>query len=151
VTETSAALVIRKRIIVASSPADAFRVFTEGVGSWWPARTHSIGEELVDAVVLECKPGGKFFERQPDGTTANWGEVIAWDPPQRLVIRWEVNPANPATEIEVRFSPIATGTVVELEHRGWERYGDNAAEKYAGYNSAEGWDLVLGRYAEACT
>jgi uncharacterized protein YndB with AHSA1/START domain len=148
-TETPAALVISKRINVRKPPADAFRVFTEGVASWWPVHSHSIGEVLVETVVLEGKPGGRFYERQTDGTTANWGEVITWDPPHRVVIRWEVNPANPATEIEVRFTPDGTGTLIELEHRGWEGYGDRAARAFDEYNSVTGWNLVLGRYAEA--
>ena len=147
-TETPTVLVISKRIHVRKPPADAFRVFTEGVASWWPVHSHSIGEKLVETVVLEGKLGGRFYERQADGSTANWGQVITWDPPQKLVIRWEVNPANPATEIEVRFTPDGPGTLIELEHRGWERYGDRAVQAFGEYNSATGWELVLDRYAE---
>ena len=146
-TDTPTALVISKRIHVRRPPADAFRVFTEGVASWWPFRSHSIGEGLVETVVLEGKAGGRFYERQADGTTASWGEVTTWDPPRRVVIRWEVNPANPATEIDVRFTPEGVGTVIELEHRGWERYGDRAVQAFSEYDSATGWQLVLGCYA----
>jgi uncharacterized protein YndB with AHSA1/START domain len=47
----------------------------------------------------------------------------------------------------VTFVPDGQGTRVEVRHWGWEKLGDRLDETIVGYN--EGWDLVLGRYAEA--
>jgi hypothetical protein len=49
----------------------------------------------------------------------------------------------------VRFVAEGDGTRVELEHRGWERYGDDAAETCSSYNS--GWDVVLKPFLEAAS
>ncbi|MBV9280582.1 MAG: SRPBCC domain-containing protein, partial [Chloroflexi bacterium] len=49
------------------------------------------------------------------------GQVIAWEPGQRILLEWR--PADWApreiTEIELRFEPLGTGTRLTLEHRGW--------------------------------
>jgi hypothetical protein len=52
-----------------------------------------------------------------------------------------------ATEVEVRFRAEAGETVVELEHRAWERLGQRAAAARASYQ--EGWDPVLDLYVAA--
>jgi uncharacterized protein YndB with AHSA1/START domain len=140
-------LVVRRSVRVQRTVEDAFRVFTEGIAGWWPVETHSIhGAGAIP--VVEGEPGGRVYERGPDGTEAPWGSILVWDPPHRLVISWRVNPASPApTEVDVRFVPDGDGARVELEHRGWERYGDKANESMASYS--DGWRRVLGRFAAA--
>ena len=49
----------------------------------------------------------------------------------------------------MRFVPEGDGTRVELEHRGWERWGDEAAETRASYDS--GWDTVLAPFVGAAS
>jgi uncharacterized protein YndB with AHSA1/START domain len=142
----AADLAIRKSLHVAAPVERAWELFTDRIADWWPTRSHSIHEERVESVVLEGRPGGRMFERTADGEEAHWGEVVAWEPPRRLVISWHVNPERPApTEWEVVFEPEGDGTRVEFEHRGFERYEDAAAAS-AGYDT--GWDVVLGRFAE---
>jgi uncharacterized protein YndB with AHSA1/START domain len=130
---------------------EAFAVFTDGIGTWWPVASHSVEPARVAAVVLEGRAGGRLYERRDDGGEADWGRVLAWEPPARLVLAWSPNPERPAaTEVEVRFTAVAPDrTRVELEHRGWERLGDPGAELRAGYR--EGWPLVLGAFAAATT
>jgi uncharacterized protein YndB with AHSA1/START domain len=95
--------------------------------------------------VLEGRIGGRFFERQEDGTEAVWGTVTAWEPPLRLAFTWHPGRAeSTAQEVEVRFTPVDGGTRVELEHRGWEKLGERAEEARNEYDS--GWDFVLGHY-----
>ena len=77
-------LTLRKTITVARPPEVAFRVFTERLANWWPARTHSVGHERVDTIVLEGHVGGRFYERLDDGTEHEWGEITTWDPPDRI-------------------------------------------------------------------
>ena len=99
------------------------------------------------AVVLEDPVGGRLYERRHDGGEADWGRVLAWEPPTRLLLAWSPNPERPApTEVEVRFLAVEAGrTRVELEHRGWERLGELAAQARDSYR--DGWPTVLDAYA----
>lgn len=137
-------LTIRKAITVPVPPAEAFEAFTGRIGSWWPLATHSLGGERAATVVIEGRVDGRVYELT-DGEERDWGRVLAWEPPHRLVLEWHVNRDRPApTEVEVRFSAEGDGTRVELEHRAWERLGEQASEASEGYRG--GWDVVLGRY-----
>jgi uncharacterized protein YndB with AHSA1/START domain len=145
---------VRRTVTVDRPVEDAFRVFTEGIATWWPLRTHSIeamatdGSRAPETVVLEGREGGRLYERMTSGEEGYWGTVTHWEPPTRVVIEWKVNPkAIAPTEIEVTFTPEESGTRVVLEHRGWERLGAEAAEARASY--ADGWIGVLRAYEQA--
>lgn len=140
-------IVVRRSVTVARSPEDAFRVFTEGIGRWWPLETHSVGRDgrPAETAVMDRHEGGRFYERTGSGTE-HWGTILVWEPPSRVVISWELRPERPPTEVDVRFTPDGDGTRVDLEHRGFERLGDQAHEVAASYDG--GWSKVLGRYAE---
>ncbi len=139
---------IRRSVTVARAVDEAFKLFTEGMGSWWPFVDHSIGDERVKDLVFEPKEGGKLSEVWDDGSEHYWATITAYEPPSRFVLEWKPNPERPAaTEIEVRFIAEGSRTRVELEHRGWERLGDQAPEARASYNG--GWPVTLGRFAEA--
>lgn len=143
----AADLTVRKTVTVAASLEQAFEVFTERIAAWWPVETHSIGGDRVEAVVMEGREGGRVYEVIEGGEEAYWATVTAWEPPRRVALSWKVNPRAAApTEIEVRFTPEGDGTRVDLEHRGFERLGEEATEASESYGG--GWDLVLGRYAE---
>jgi uncharacterized protein YndB with AHSA1/START domain len=124
----------------------AFDVFTRRIGDWWPLATHGCYGEETAGVAFE---GERLVERSTGGEEAVWGEVLAWEPPHRLVYTWHPGYAEgaPATEVEVRFRPSGASTVVELEHRGWERLGERAVEARTDYGS--GWPTVLARFAAA--
>jgi uncharacterized protein YndB with AHSA1/START domain len=144
-------LTIRKSVTIACSPEHAFETYTARMGSWWPLQTHSIGMggERPTEAVFESGVGGRLYERMANGDEHEWAKVLVWEPPQRFVIDWHVNPDNPSTEVEVTFTVEGDGTRVEVEHRGWERYGDRAADAYGDYNS--GWEPVLARFVEAAS
>lgn len=146
---------IRRSILVHCSVEHAFRVFTEQMSTWWPLDTHSraVDEEIegVTAVGVHLEPraGGRIQEELSNGQMRSWGQILAWDPPGRLVIAWKPN-SNPLppTELEVTFSAEGGGTRVVLEHRGWERRGEGAERARAGYD--RGWAVVFDKlYAEA--
>ena len=124
----------------------AFELFTRDIGSWWPVETHHARGDVV-GVVFEGRLGGRIYEECRDGQVAEWGTVLAWDPPHRVVFTWLPTQSRGApTEVEVRF--VAEGpavTRVELEHRGWERLGDLASQTRSSY--ANGWPGVFGRFA----
>jgi uncharacterized protein YndB with AHSA1/START domain len=138
---------IHRSVVVDAPVEDAWVVFTARMASWWPLATHSLGHDDVESVVLEPRVGGRLFERRHDGAEHDWGRVVAWDPPNRLTVEWHVigDDGDPPSEWEVRFTPNGAGTLVELEHRGFERLaaaGPQAREDYHG-----GWPTVLDAFA----
>lgn len=102
-------LVVRRSVTVAAPVERAWAVYTEGYGSWYP-KDHYIGAEPAETVLIEPFAGGRWFEKQADGSEPEWGRVLVWDPPHRLVLSWMVggdwqhdpDPAH-ASEVEVRF------------------------------------------------
>jgi uncharacterized protein YndB with AHSA1/START domain len=137
---------VTKSIVVKRPAEEAFRAYTEGMATWWPLETHSPSGK-AETVIIEPREGGRLYERTRDGEEVDWGEVLVWDPPQRLVHSWHLG-RSVATEVELRFTPQGDGTLVELVHSGWERHGEYAATLRAQYDS--GWDFVFGeRYGSA--
>jgi uncharacterized protein YndB with AHSA1/START domain len=134
-------LVIRKKIRVEVPIARAFEVFTQGLQDWWPVETHSLEGGVPSA---DWRPGGLVVETSADGRRFEWADVLEYDPPEGLRLRWRVNPGKPPTELKVTFVADGAGTIVKLVHAGWESYSDGAEEGLASYTS--GWDIVLGRY-----
>jgi uncharacterized protein YndB with AHSA1/START domain len=141
--------------IVAEVPIErAFAVFTEGIGSWWPP-DHPILEGELAEMVFEPRVGGHVYDRAVDGSECRWARVLAYEPPDRFVISWDISMAwqietEPAktSEIEVLF--FAEGpnrTRVELEHRNLERHGEGWERMRDAVGSPGGWDLR--RFAEA--
>jgi len=130
-------------ILVGQPPASAFQLFTEGMGQWWPLASHSVGMDAAVRCIFEGRLEGEIYEEDADGRKHPWGTVQVWDPPRRVVFTWHPgHDEDTAQEVEVRFISSGDGTRVELEHRGWERLGSEAAdtrERYAG-----GWAIVFG-------
>jgi hypothetical protein len=147
---------VRKSITVDVPQHHAFDVFTSGMSRWWPLETHHIGDTEPNEAVMEPRTGGRWFERAPDGSECEWGRVIAWEPPARVVLGWHLGPEwkydpNPAmsTEVEVRFVPESDDrTRVELEHRGFEVHGDRADELRIPVSEEGGWGGLLERFAK---
>ena len=139
---TTATESIVKTVVVDFAPREAFDLFTARIASWWPVRTHSYGGENVKDVVLEPRVGGRLYEVTADGEQY-WGSVLAWEPPHRLLLDWQIGEAC-GTEVEVTFEPEGPGARVVLEHRGFGA-GD-ARENYAG-----GWDVVLAPFADSAS
>lgn len=152
-TETTVPPIVRT-VTVSRPVEEAFRIFTEEFGSWWPLEAYSRayaerGDEDVKAetVVIEGRIGGRIYEVMSDGTEASWGEVLVWEPPHHVVLSWKPHPRpTPPTEVEVTFTAQNTRTRVDVEHRAWERLGDVAVQAREEY--AEGWPRVLARFEQ---
>jgi DNA-binding transcriptional ArsR family regulator len=140
-------LVVRKEVRVRRPRDEAFRLFTERIGSWWPTASHSLGGDAVVGVRFGAGVGELIVEVRDDGTEVTWGEILVWEPPERVRVRWAVSSPGPATTWEARFSAAGDATDLVLEHWGWEAYGDGAEEACASYE--EGWNPVLGLFVEA--
>ena len=146
--ESAADVVIRKSVDVAVPVETAFRVFTELAGRWWPLATKSVGRKEAVDLVFEPHAGGRVYERLRSGQEHDWGEILAWEPPARLLFTWHPGRgAETSQEVEVRLAPSGEGTRLELEHRGWDRLVATADEIPEHFDS--GWDEVLDRFAEA--
>lgn len=147
---------VTKSITVEASREIAFKVFTERMSTWWP-EGHHIGKSTIAAVIIESKAGGRWAERGVDGVECDWGRVLAWEPPARLLLAWQLTAdfkydASFSTEVEVRF--IEEGprrTRVELEHRQLDRFGARADEMRKAFDSDGGSMLGLGQFAKAAT
>jgi uncharacterized protein YndB with AHSA1/START domain len=142
---------IRKQLIVKASQSRAFAVFTAGMSRWWPA-THSILKSPLKEYVLEPHEGGRWYAIGEDGSSCQTGYVIAWQPPQSLLLAWQINAEwqydpHLVTEVEVNFITESAGTTrIELEHRHLERMGDKAAEARIAIDSPGGWGAILGSF-----
>lgn len=138
-----------KTIETKAAPDLAFRLFTERMAAWWPSRM-SIGPEPPTEIIIEPGAGGRWFERTVAGIETNWGRVLIWDPPARLVLAWQIDATfsydpNFETELELTFEAIPTGARVRLEHRFLERLGESAtriAEQLRG-----GWAGIIEGFA----
>jgi uncharacterized protein YndB with AHSA1/START domain len=147
VQETS----VTTAVEVAAPIEHAFRVFTEGIGSWWAPDHHILRAELAE-MVFEPRVGGHIIDRGTDGSECRWSRVLAYDPPNRVCFSWDINlsweletdPAK-ASEVEITFTPDGPGrTRVALTHRHLERHG----EGWEAMRDAVGQGWSLARYAE---
>src|ERR1700757_2371967 len=107
---------VRKSISVRAEAERAFEVFTAEIDAWWP-REHHIGNGPMVRTILECRAGGRCYSSHTDGSEADWGRIVAWEPPRRFTIAWMINAnwkcepdISKASEMEVRFTPQADGT-----------------------------------------
>ena len=134
---------LRYRFRVNCPPGRAFQLWTASAGVWWPMATHSVSGRRDSVLVIEPGAGGRIYEQVADGRQFSWGTVVAWQPAVRLVCEWLVG--DTPTELEVRFAADADGgTVVEIEHRGWEQFGE-AGDERRNIN-ARGWSAVIPRF-----
>jgi uncharacterized protein YndB with AHSA1/START domain len=146
---------VRKTVTVRATIDRAFRVFTDGMDSWWP-RTHHIGKSPMTKTIIEAATGGRCYSEQEDGSECDWGTVVSWEPPHRLLIAWQVThewgyqpDVAQASEVDIRFTELPGGsTRVDLEHRHLERHGAGAAAMRMTIDSTGGWGMLLDRFAE---
>jgi uncharacterized protein YndB with AHSA1/START domain len=143
---------IRKSLIVKTDAANAFSTFTAKIGRWWP-RAFTIGTSPIKDVVMEQQSDGRWFERGEDGSECDWGRVVAWEPPSRVVLTWQISgewkyEPDLITEMEVKFTALgAKETRVDFEHRKLEALGEAAEAVRARLES--GWPGLLEAYASA--
>ena len=145
---------IRKTLRVRAAPEKAFDIFVGHMGDWW-LKSHSLLKSTQKDVVVEPRTGGRWYEIGEDGSEQDWGRVLDWQRPERVLLAWQLT-ADWAydsafeTTVEVRFTPDGDHTIVDFEHRDLERFGERAAEIRGGYESGMegGWGKLLANYAE---
>jgi uncharacterized protein YndB with AHSA1/START domain len=148
-TRMIAAAPIRKTLRVKASREKAFRVFLADMGRWWP-KDHSLLKSPQRDVVVEPRPGGRWYEVGEDGSEYMWGRVLEWDAPDRALLAWQLNGEwsyDPEfeTEVEIVFRADGDGTIVEFEHRKLEAFDRTARDGHV-MSMDEGWGAILEGY-----
>jgi uncharacterized protein YndB with AHSA1/START domain len=146
---------VRNSIVVEAPIERAFSVFTEGFGTFKPPEHNILTVEIAETV-FEPRVGGHLYDRGVDGSECRWARVLAYEPPNRVVISWDISPQwqletdpEKTSEVEVRFfSETPDRTRLELEHRNLERHGEGWEGVRDGVAGDEGWPLYLQRFAE---
>ena len=81
---------VRRTVTVETTQARAFDVFVNQLSRWWPLESHVIGEKPAQAAIVEGRAGGRWFERDKNGVEGEWGHVVSIDPPNRVVLAWQL-------------------------------------------------------------
>ncbi len=149
-------IVVSKSVRVNLTLADAFDLFVDH--RWWPVATHHIADTPGVKAVLEPFTGGRWYEVDAEGLETDWGRVLAWQPPYRILLTWQVNPdwryvadEELGSQIEITFTEEGDGaTRVDLTHRHLQRYGDQT-ERMRRILDEKGGDPLkaFGAYANA--
>ncbi len=149
---------VRSTIVVDVPISRAFEVFTQDFGSFKPAE-HNLLRVEIAATVFEPKVGGFIYDRGIDGSVCRWARVLAYEPPDRVLLSWDISPQwrieedpTKASEWEVRFiAETPQRTRVEIEHRHLDRHGEGWQAVRDGVAADRGWPLYLQRYAKRMT
>ena len=146
---------VQLQIVVAAPVERAFRVFTEQFDRIKPREHNMLGVPIAETV-FEPRVGGHVYDRGVDGSECRWARVLAYEPPHRVVISWDISPRwqietdlEKTSEVEVRFIPEAPNrTRVEIEHRKLDRHGMGWESERDGVAGDQGWPLYLRRFAD---
>jgi uncharacterized protein YndB with AHSA1/START domain len=145
---------VRTSIVVEAPIERAFAVFTEDFGSFKPPEHNMLAVEIAETV-FESRVGGHVYDRGVDGSECRWARVLVYEPPNRVVISWDISPQwqietdlEKTSEVEVRFiAETPERTRVELEHRNLDRHGEGWEAERDGVGGDGGWPLYLRRFA----
>jgi len=146
---------VRTSIVVDAPIARAFSVFTDGIGTWFPSEYNLLDVDIAERV-FEPRVGGHVYDRGTDGTECHWARVVAYEPPDRVMISWDISPqwqieTDPARTSEVEVWFFAGGpdqTRVELEDRHIDRHGDGWEQTRDAVAGDGGWPGTLRRFAD---
>jgi uncharacterized protein YndB with AHSA1/START domain len=145
---------VRTEVIVDAPIERAFRVFTHNFDRIKPREHNMLAVDIAESV-FEPRVGGRIYDRGVDGSECQWARVLAYEPPDRIVFSWDINPQwqieidlDKTSEVEVRFIAGSPGrTRVELEHRNLDRHGVGWEGMREGVRDDQGWPLYLQRFA----
>jgi uncharacterized protein YndB with AHSA1/START domain len=154
-TTPADATAVHHEIVVNASIERAFSVFTKDLGDFKPAEHNLLSVDIAETV-FEPRAGGRIYDRGIDGSECNWARVLAYEPPDRVVLSWDINPRwqietdpEKTSEVEIRFTAeTPERTRVDLEHRNLDRHLEGWQAVREGVDSEAGWPLYLQRFAE---
>jgi hypothetical protein len=145
---------VSTQVDVNASREHAFRIFTEGIATWWDKDNHILVAPLAE-MVFEPYVGGNIIDRGTDGSECRWARVLAYEEPARVCFSWDINvnwqietDSTRASEVEITFTELTpTRTRVVLTHRHLDRHGDG----WEGMRDAVGSGWSLAGFAAATT
>ncbi|MEZ4267914.1 MAG: SRPBCC domain-containing protein [Myxococcota bacterium] len=131
---------IRHSVRLRCPPAHAFAVFTGAIDAWWPASHRGRPDATI---AFETGASARLVERDPQGGVRELGQVIAWEPAERLAYTWRPGaPEGLTTRVEVRFLPDGDGTRVNVTHSDGEPgLGADWATRAQRFDAS--WPVVL--------
>jgi len=146
---------IRTQIVVEAPVERAFKVFVEDFDRVKPREHNMLAVDIAETV-FEPRVGGHIYDRGVDGSECRWARVLAYEPPDRVVISWDISPHwqvesdhDKTSEVEIRFTPESSDrTRVEIEHRHLDRHGDGWESLRDSVDSDGGWGGCLRRFGE---
>jgi uncharacterized protein YndB with AHSA1/START domain len=146
---------VTTQVVVGAPIERAFSVFTDDFGSFKPPEHNLLGVDIAETV-FEPREGGHVYDRGVDGSECHWARVLVYEPPNRVVISWDINPQwqvetdlEKPSEVHVRFlAETPERTRVELEHRNLDRHGDGWEQERDSVGSEGGWPLYLRSFGE---
>jgi uncharacterized protein YndB with AHSA1/START domain len=147
---------VRGEVTVDAPLERAFRVFTEHFDRIKPREHNMLAVDIAESV-FESRVGGHAYDRGVDGSVCQFARVLAYEPPDRIVFSWDIDPywhietdPDKTSEVEIRFTAESGDrTRVELEHRHLDRHGDGWEGVREGIRGDQGWPLYLQRFAVA--
>lgn len=140
---------VHHRVSVPLPARQAFDLFVRRLPEWWPLATRSVWLHEAVSCHVEAHVGGRLYERSVRGEESTWGTFLTFEAPARVVFSWHPG-ATPdvATEVEVSFRAQGAATLVSVEHRNWERLGEQASFIRGLFE--RGWGPILARLV-ACS
>jgi uncharacterized protein YndB with AHSA1/START domain len=151
---------VRQSVLVRSARAHSPRA--EGrAGAWTKERRSAATERRGKAPGKSARrragKQSRVCETWADGTEVNWGELLAWEPPERFAMTWEI--VSSLTEVELTFAELGPAlTRVCVVHSGWEKLSDEQLAEdcalpggYLNRSFDKGWAFILARFAEAAS
>ena len=129
---------VRRNIFIEAPPSRVWREFGsfEAIAAWF-GRGHTL-----HALDLRLGGVGAFSVEIEGERRAYGGKIIVLEPERELTMEW--NWEKPwswpkPTLVTIRLTQLYDGTLVEIFHHGFERFGAQAADELEGYE--QGWDL----------
>lgn len=146
---------IHETVTVSVSVDRAFYIFVDELRHWWP-NEYTWSGEVLDTMVIEPKINGRCFERGPHGFECDWGRVLAYSPPERLIFTWQIGPdrvpqpdPKKSSEIEVQFEAVSSDSaIINFEHQNFDKHGEGGPSYREAMASPQGWPYILNRYKE---
>ncbi|HEY3725123.1 MAG TPA: SRPBCC domain-containing protein [Acidimicrobiia bacterium] len=147
--------VVRTTVDVEAPPDLAFRVFTDGIDTWWN-REHHVQSGALKVVGVDPQVGGRMWEENDAGDVCTWGQVLTWDPPREFAFSWLLGadfgvpkPDAVGSRVTVTFTPTDSGTRVELVHDQLDAHGPGWQGMRDGVGSEGGWPSGIRDFAAA--